>query len=218
MSKSDSWLGTGSTESGEVAEYYDGWAASYEQSVGDWQYEAPRHCASLMRKHSEQEGPVFDAGCGTGLTGKALRTEGFEPIIGTDISPESVARAEESGAYQSVTVLDLQTRPFPFPDDRFAAVNCVGVLTYIDDTESLLREFIRVTRDRGLLVFTHRDDIIEKTDFYAITRELETEGRWEKILVSDPQPYLPGNEDFADRIHVVYFVYRVLKNPSDTVQ
>ncbi len=211
MGKSDSWLGKGSTESGEVAGYYDGWAKSYEESVREWQYQAPKRSASLIRRYSEHSGPVYDAGCGTGLTGKALRTEGFSTIIGTDISPESVAIAAKSGTYDSVTVLDLQTRPYPFPDSHFSAVNCIGVLTYIEDTRSLLQEFIRVTKDRGLVVFTHRDDIIESTDFYAIVDGIESDNRWEKVLVSDPQPYLPGNEDFADTIHVVYFVYRVTK-------
>jgi predicted TPR repeat methyltransferase len=211
MGQSDSWLGKGSTKSGEVADYYDEWADSYEESVGSWQYNAPRRSASLIREHAEHTGSIFDAGCGTGLTGRALKDEGFDTVIGTDISPESVAIAAKSGVYDRVTVLDLQAFPFPFTDNHFSAVNCIGVLTYIGDTGSLLEEFIRVTRDRGLVVFTHRTDIIASTDFYSIVDGIEADGRWEKVLVSDPQPYLPGNEDFADKIHVVYFVYRVTK-------
>ena len=43
-----------------------------------------------------------------------------------------------------------------------------------------------------------------------IMKSLEEEGYWKHILTSDPKPYLPKNEDFADKITVVFFLYEVL--------
>lgn len=209
MKKTTTWLGQGSTNSREVATYYDQWAPTYETSLDQWTYRAPQYAAHLLAAHSICQGTIFDAGCGTGLTGKALQKEGFETIIGTDISPASIEQAKHSGAYTTVQVLDLQQFPLPFADNTFSAVNCVGVLTYIEALQELLREFIRVTVPDGMVVFTHRDDLLHQQNFTGILNTLETEQLWGKIFVSKPEPYLPGNEEFADKIHVMYFAYRV---------
>jgi predicted TPR repeat methyltransferase len=209
MAESESWLGDGSTDSAEVARYYDEWAPTYDNSLQEWEYKAPEYAAGLLKKYLDRTGPIFDAGCGTGLTGRALRSAGFEPVIGTDISSASVKQAQDIGAYGEVSVLDLQRHPLPFKDDRFAAVNCVGVLTYIEDPGRLLREFVRVTSPGGMVVFTHRDDLIEKQDFHSLVDKIEQDGLWTKVFVSEPSPYLPRNDEFADMIHVVYFACRV---------
>jgi len=212
LNTSATWLGQGSTNSKEVATYYDQWAPTYETSLDQWAYRAPQCAARLLAAHSILQGPVFDAGCGTGLTGKALHDEGFETIIGTDISAASIEQASKSGVYAKQQVLDLQHFPLPFANNSFSAVNCVGVLTYIEATKNLLREFIRVTTTEGMVVFTHRDDLLRQQNFQRILDELETELLWEKVFISEPEPYLPGNEEFADRIRVVYFAYRVKTN------
>ncbi|MBM9537801.1 class I SAM-dependent DNA methyltransferase [Desulfobulbus alkaliphilus] len=209
MKKNTTWLGQGSTDSREVATYYDEWAPTYEASLDQWTYRAPQYAARLLATHSLCQGPVFDAGCGTGLTGRALKNEGFESIIGTDISSASIEQAMQTGVYTSVQTLDLQQLPLPFTDNMFAAVNCVGVLTYIEALRELLHEFVRVTVPNGLVVFTHRDDLLYQQNFPRILDALEAEGLWGKVFVSEPELYLPGNEEFADRIRVVYFVYRV---------
>jgi predicted TPR repeat methyltransferase len=209
LKKTTTWLGQGSTNSKEVATYYDQWAPTYETSLDQWTYRAPQYAAHLLAAHSICQGTVFDAGCGTGLTGKALQKEGFETIIGTDISAASIEQAKQSGVYTTVQVLDLQQFPLPFADNTFSAVNCVGVLTYIEALQELLREFIRVTVPNGLIVFTHRDDLLHQQNFTRILDTLETEKLWEKVFLSEPEPYLPGNEEFADKIRVMYFAYRV---------
>ena len=206
----ESWLEKGSTDSDEVARYYDEWAATYNQSLEEWEYTAPEHAAGMLKKYSEHRGPVLDAGCGTGLTGAALRRAGFQPLVGTDISPASVEQARAASLYDEVTVVDLQQLPLPFGDDQFSAVNCVGVLTYIDKREELLREFARVTRPGGLLAFTHRSDLAREQNFQHLLDTLETGGLFKKIEVSEPSPYLPGNEEFADAILVIYYLYSVI--------
>ena len=43
------------------------------------------------------EGPLLDAGCGTGLSGPSLKALGYDDIAGLDLSPEmlSVAARQE---------------------------------------------------------------------------------------------------------------------------
>ena len=72
----------------------------------------------------------------------------------------------------------------------------------------MLREFCRVARPGGVVLFTHRSDFWSG-DFTASLDRLEEEGLWRTLEVTEPQPYLPGHPDFADTIKVIYGVFRV---------
>jgi hypothetical protein len=61
----------------------------------------------------------------------------------------------------------------------------------------------------GYLVFTQRTDLFDSQDYHAVMAQLQDDGLWEILSVSEPQPYLPDNEDYADRILVIYIVARV---------
>ncbi len=206
-----SWLTEGSTDSEEVAQYYDDWAASYNDSLASWDYQAPRDVADLMRKYvpTDPAPRVLDAGCGTGLSGQALYDVGYRNIVGIDISPESLPFAEKTGAYCHLQTQDLQQTPYPFETDSFNALACVGVMTYISEPTSVLREYCRLVTSGGHIMFTQRTDLFEAQDYNAVMEQLTTEGFWEISLVSEPRPYLPNNEDYGDRILVIYIVARV---------
>ena len=174
--RDDGWLRDGSTEPGEVKDYYDTMAADYDATLSSWNYDAPTHVAGLLFQHGVNVSSIFDAGCGTGLAGAALRSQGFTGTIdGVDLSPSSLEEAERRGVYTSVGIADLQQR-LPFEDAAFDAVVCVGVLTYVPDVDSCWREFCRVTRAGGLVVFTQRDDMWQARDCATVAREARGRG------------------------------------------
>ncbi|MCP4203607.1 MAG: hypothetical protein GY769_16935, partial [bacterium] len=79
------WLNQGSTSSAEVKKTYDDWAAGYDDSMAGWDYRAPNQAAAYLRAEMPPASLILDAGCGTGLTGAALRAAGFTgPIDGID--------------------------------------------------------------------------------------------------------------------------------------
>ena len=203
-----SWLKSASTKSEEVAVNYDDWAEKYDADLEEWEYQAPAEAARLLKTYVPETGKILDAGCGTGLTGSALKNAGYIDITGIDISAKSLPIAEKTGAYSRVSQQDLQKQPFPFEPGEFDAINCVGVLTYIEDPKSLFEEFCRIVRPGGHIVFTHREDLIEPYGYPETLKALEEKGCWKKLLTSEPKPYLPQNEDFADHIKVVYFIYQ----------
>ena len=91
-----------------AAHLYDCWAASYDRSVQHWGYCAPLRVAALLKNTSpcglDSSSPVCDAGCGTGLSGLALREQGISaPLVGFDVSSEMLRLCKEKGIYQSVT-------------------------------------------------------------------------------------------------------------------
>ena len=195
--------------SGDIEQYYDQWAAEYDGDLQDWNYEAPKEAAALLRQGVPLEAKVLDAGCGTGLSGQALQAQGYAHVTGIDLSQASLDLAQQTGAYERLAQVNMQRLPLPYETDEFGGLQCVGVLTYVPDTDGIMREFCRIVRPGGLVVFTQRDDLFAQRDDAAALQALEDTGVWENILVSEPRPYLPGNADYGDQIRVIYCAFRV---------
>ena len=203
-----SWLTKLNTDSQETAAYYDDWAESYDDALAQWNYRSPTVVATMLKQDVPPDGPVLDAGCGTGLSGRALHDAGFRRITGIDISPASLDAAAQAGVYERLVQVNMQQAPLPLETGEFAAVQCVGVLTYVPDTAAILREFCRVVRPGGLVAFTQREDLFNEREVAGVMQTLADEGLWTPVSVSEPQAYLPGNADFADRVRVIYCLCR----------
>ncbi len=200
----DGWLLQGSADPAEVTAYYDNWADRYDTDLEDWAYRAPAVVASVLIANAPTARSILDAGCGTGLSGRALRAAGFAGLLhGIDLSESSLTIARESGAYDTVSAANLQER-LAFEDDSFDALSCVGVMTYVPEVEACWREFCRVVRPGGVVVATQRQDLWEPRDSQGVIDRLAADGTWVPIWVSDPRPYLPNNDDYAHQIGVHY--------------
>jgi len=191
-----------------LAAYYDQWAESYDRDLPKMGYDAPVRAAAIMVEQDVAvDAPILDAGCGTGLTGLELSKAGYRDITGIDLSLESLQAAEAKGVYRHLKVRDMN-KPLAFGDNGFAAVQCIGTLTYVREIKQLFSEFCRVVKRGGIVCFTQRTDLYD--DAFTKAIQATTKARkWELISHSDPMPYLPNHEDFADKKHIFYDVYRV---------
>lgn len=190
---------------------YDAWANDYDAELIAWGYEAPEQAAGLLAKHLEDfdKAAVLDCGCGTGMTGAALRAAGFGgALTGYDMSTASLEIAGAKGVYGALRSVDLNG-PLPMAADAVDGVLCIGVLTYVEE-EPLLREWARVLRPGGVAVFTCRDDFWQSRGFERTLTALEAEGKVSRLETTGPMPYLPGNAEFADKVRVIYGVVRAL--------
>lgn len=194
----------------EIEGYYDNWARDYDQNLRDWNYQAPKVAAGLLKQEVAIESNILDAGCGTGLSGTALKDAGYQHIAFMDISQDSLDLAHKTGAYTALKQVNMQVSPLPYETDEFAGLQCVGVLTYAPDTDGILREFCRIVQSGGLVMFTQRDDLFAERHCTAVFQALEDKGLWSKVAVSDPQTYLPNTEDYGNRIHAIYCTFRVI--------
>ena len=196
--------------SDQVAQYYDDWATGYNESLARWEYDAPEQVASILRSRLPPKSVILDAGCGTGLSGRALKSAGFTTIDGIDVSTRSLEVASNSGAYHSLQTMDMQHFPFAIPENHYDGLICVGVLTYLTDSAGTLREFSRIVRPAGVMVMTQRSDLFLEREFESVLVELSGEGLIERALISEPRPYLPANEEFSDEILVHYITCAVV--------
>ena len=204
------WLKQGSTSSAEVRQSYEDWAGSYDNDLLDWDYRAPLEAASLLKSSIPVSSTILDAGCGTGLVGAALKQVGFTGHIdGIDLSPSSLERAEERGIYRRLRQIDFQDLPLDLPDDTCDALTCVGVLTYVPDSEAILREFARVVRPGGVAIVTQRDDLFQERAFDRTIQGLVDAQVFQDAVITDPKLYLPANPDFGLDIQVIYAILTV---------
>ena len=197
-SEGPGWLRSPMTDAATIAARYDEWAHTYEHDlVHEWRYRAPIVAARLLGDTGIVR-PILDVGCGTGLVGRFLNEAGFDEIDGIDVSPASLEAARSGGAYRALTCVDLNGGPLPFSAMTYAAVVCVGVLSYAIDPGSIVREFCRITKPDGRLVLTHRVDLWEAQDFGGTLLALQESGLIGDLTWTEPSDYMPGNEELAD--------------------
>nr|VFK45081.1 MAG: Ubiquinone/menaquinone biosynthesis C-methylase UbiE [Candidatus Kentron sp. TC]VFK58254.1 MAG: Ubiquinone/menaquinone biosynthesis C-methylase UbiE [Candidatus Kentron sp. TC] len=195
----------------DVVERYARFAPVYDQSVEDWGYRSHRAAADILRRYAAIDRPVLDAGCGTGLVGKALADLGYGDISGMDISPDMLRRAEKRGHYCDLRVGDMTRTPYPFADNAFAAVTCIGVFSLIADPIPVFREFRRLVHPGGHLVFTQQEILYRKYGYEDILRGFERRNQLHREYISEPIAYLPNREGYEDRT-LIYCVYRVIED------
>jgi predicted TPR repeat methyltransferase len=208
------WLEEGTSDPRAVAERYDAWAASYDDDLTAWSYQAPAVVARAVLARLSDGGTdsasVLDVGCGTGLVGRTLREQGFEGrLTGIDISQASLDLAQERGGYDALQAADLQQR-LPFEDGTFDAAVCVGVMTYLPEVEAVWREFARVVRPGGAVVVTQREDLWLERDCQGVVDRLAEEGVWTALDVTGPAPYLPEGYGGTPAVGCYYLTLRIL--------
>lgn len=141
----------------ETRDIYANWAESYDQDVTEWGYATPGRIAmALRRSGANPDKPVLDFGCGTGLSGLALKATGFAQIDGTDISPEMIAKAEARGIYQHLWLSD--------PGDmghvrrgQYPIIVATGVISLGAAPPETLDMLVDVVPSGGLLAFSFND-------------------------------------------------------------
>ena len=68
----------------ETRDLYDRWAETYDtELIDENDYAQPRRCAEMLARYLKtREAEILDIGCGTGLSGAALREAGFGIVDG----------------------------------------------------------------------------------------------------------------------------------------
>lgn len=173
-------------EAGELADAYSLWSSNYDRETLSLGYCLPFIITSFIARHvARGDGPLLDAGCGTGLTGPYLAALGYEDIEGLDMSAEMLAHARARGCYGSLTRAMLGG-PLPLADRRYACTFSTGVFTEGHAPASSLGELVRITRPGGHVIFTVRESIHVSGGFDREIAALADAGRWTQAEESAP--------------------------------
>lgn len=140
----------------DINNLYDDWAETYDIEVKENGYVSPTRTALALKSVLPLEALIYDVGCGTGLSGVALKEIGFSNIHGSEINPNMLKKAQQTGAYQSLRLGDI-TNPFPDRVGLYDAIVAVGVIGAGAAPARLMREALNALLPGGLLAFSLND-------------------------------------------------------------
>ena len=185
----------------ETQKIYADWAKYYDADVAEWGYATPVRIALALRQSGANvEKPVLDFGCGTGLSGMALKSVGFDVIDGTDISPEMLTLAEARGAYRQVWKGEPGTLGHIKRGD-YAIIAATGVVSIGAAPPETLDMLIAALGPSGLLAFSFNDATLadraytDKLDIAVLAPDIE-------MVFEEHGPHLPA-KNMSSTVYVL---------------
>lgn len=149
----------------ETQKIYADWAGSYDADVTGAGYHTPARVAAALAEATEDRAmTVLDYGCGTGLSGLALRKAGFTQLHGTDISAAMLAEAEAKAVYAKTWVSHPGPPDGVSPGD-YAAITATGVISLGAAPPETLTHLLACLAPGGLLAFSFNDATLEDPDY-----------------------------------------------------
>ncbi len=181
----------GARDAAQTRVLYDNWAASYEAEVGEHGYATPGRCAEALAKYiPDSAEPVLDFGCGTGLSGLALKLAGFTTIDGVDLSADMLAKANDKGVYRTLQQIEAGADFTHQPGD-YAAIAAIGVIGAGAAPIAIFDTLMNGLAKGGLLVFSFNDHALADKANEARVNEWTDCGA-ATLLFREHGPHLPG--------------------------
>jgi arsenite methyltransferase len=139
---------------------------------------------------------VLDVGCGVGIGAVYLAEQFGCRVVGVDITPRMIQRAQERAERHGVTErIDFRAadmHALPFADSRFDAAIAESVLTFSADKTEVVNELLRVVKPGGMIAFTEaiwvQPPPAGKADFMAraggMPHGILTHEEWQAIMAA----------------------------------
>ena len=153
---------------------YEGKAHKYARKVDmspyNAYYERPAVVSLLL---DVENANVLDAGCGSGWYAEYLLDHGAI-VTAIDLNADFVALTEARVEQRAKVLQADLSQPLDFAaDGEFDVVLCSLVMHYLKDWKPTLREFHRVLKSRGVLLFsTHHPamdwKLFNREDYFAV--------------------------------------------------
>jgi predicted TPR repeat methyltransferase len=139
-----------------VRDLFDQYAPRFDADLtGRLGYRTPAMLAEMLREAgvaADASRAVLDLGCGTGLSGEALRP--FARLLeGVDLSPRMLAAARARGIYDALHEADLLD-VLPARPGHWGLVAAADVLNYLGDLSAVLPAMAAALAPGGLAAFS----------------------------------------------------------------
>tara|TARA_Y100001970_G_scaffold291738_1_gene430105 strand:+ start:588 stop:1217 length:630 start_codon:yes stop_codon:yes gene_type:complete len=190
----------------EVMKYYDEWGEKnkYNKDMIEWNYTGPKESVNTLKKYlKNKDALIFDAGCGTGLVGIELKKFNYTNFHGADLSQKLLDTIPEK-LYQKLVKVDLN-QPIDVKDGVYDVVMCIGTFTFGHVKANALDEFIRITKNEGLICFTINEGIYEEYGFDKKIENLKKSNKWVEI------EFFKSNYIASKNVNAWLGIYKVKK-------
>lgn len=159
MTKKPAKLNTAYGLSGpdETRAFYQDWAEGYDDEIAENGYATPQRCAAALARCADNPwAPIMDLGCGTGISGLALKAAGFDCIDGFDFSQAMLDKAAPKGVYRSLAIADL-SKPLTMPEGVYQNAAAIGCITPEYMPATVLDQILSKLPPGGCLAFSVND-------------------------------------------------------------
>ncbi|AHD09711.1 class I SAM-dependent DNA methyltransferase [Phaeobacter gallaeciensis] len=172
-------------------DHYNQWAASYDAEIADNGYATPgRIAAALAEVQPDMSEPVLDFGCGTGLSGLALRRQGFEIVDGMDPSADMLDQARSKSAYRKLTAISVSDSA-PIPRGSYRRITGCGVLGTGAAPPEVFDMILHALPRGGLFAFSYNDHALADPAYTGKLIEWVDVGA-ARLLFQEHGDHLPG--------------------------
>ena len=178
----------------ETKAMYDRWAEVYDADLTAVEYQQPVRCAeALFKQLPNGNSKILDVGCGTGLSGLALKEAGFSNIDGCDLSEKMLEKAERLEIYNRLFACDLNIPPIDATDEEYDALTAVGVFSFGHVLAEAIDELLRVVKPGAPLVIGLNDHYYEEGALVAKLQSLD-EANLIETISHEHGEHIPGND------------------------
>lgn len=139
-----------------VRQFFDRFAAEFDARLtGDLAYRAPEQLPAFLQPWLEGREAlrVADLGCGTGLSGLALRARAAR-LVGVDLSPAMLERARERGIYDELVPAEVTQFLERQAPDSLDLVTALDVFVYMGDLAPVFAACARALAPGGVFAFS----------------------------------------------------------------
>lgn len=174
-----------------VETLYKNWAETYDQEIKKNLYSTPNRIASILAQTEANKGiKVLDYGCGTGLSGLALKKVGFRNLVGIDPSDEMLQKAEEKKIYKSLINLNLDN-PIPIKKGEYSIIIGSGLIGPGAASIELFDTIMSLLNTGGSFLFSLNDKALSIPCYPKKLNNYIQEKKG-KIVFKEYGPHLPG--------------------------
>lgn len=134
---------------------------------------------------------LLDIGCGDGIVG-CFAGNGYRQIYGVDVSDIALKIAEKRGVI--TRKMNVNNDALPYEDNFFDAITCLDVIEHVFEPVNLIKEILRVMKNRGVLIIS-----TPNIRYWHHLFDLAVKGRF---------PKTSGDAEHYDGGHLHYFTYK----------
>ena len=177
---------------------YKDWAATYDTDVTTGGYHTPARIAEALKTHlTDATGPILDFGCGTGISGAALKQAGLGPLHGTDITREMIDIAATKGVYDKLWL--GVPGEVPAGPGTYRAIVAAGVVSLGAAPPETLDLLVQSLEPGGLIALSFNDPTL-KDGRYDRALSALVDGSRLKVLYREHGPHLDDMDMGSDVI------------------
>lgn len=139
------------------------WDLMYEKDTASLEEENFRlrrdYTVDYIVNNFDKTVSICDLGCGAGPVTYEMLKRGYN-IVGLDYSFDMLQNAKRrliAGGITGRPLINSNGETLPFQDEMFDCVVCLGVISYVENYENIIKEIFRILKPGGTVLISFRN-------------------------------------------------------------